>query len=190
MARSRRSYYSSSRQKSYTASIVWDNIIQAYRVNFSYNKAIVDLLKSTIPASDRDYKPKENHTWVIHEKYFEPIRELLEAKFGKHNVNILEKEESQQKWEEFNNYIFQAKAINYSDEITKFVGLLREAGIQFDINCSDGKLALKAYRRAAMFFHPDRNPDFAGKMSELNSTFQNLKEFYGLGKQESSDSNS
>ena len=175
MRRQRYSGYAGNR----TASLIYDNNVKAYRLKFDWlGQEFVDLLKFTIPASHRTYDPKLK-MWLldIDENIFEAIEMILRAKFT--SVIIKTKKEIEDEWSQFNN---TTTPIKIEDELKTFVSMIRLAGLEVEDKPTNGEAATKLYRRAAMFLHPDRNPENAPNMSSLNASFQNLKEYFGLSK--------
>jgi hypothetical protein len=156
------------------ASFIWDGLAGVYKLHFDFSKEFIDLIKATIPSSHRSYDPGSK-TWIIDEHFYDPILAMLKAKFT--NVHTVSKQEVEERQKE---YQVVTTVTDTDKELKIFTDLLKEAGISFDVHEKDGAKALKAYRRAALFYHPDRNPEKAKDMSSLNAAFQNLKKHFGL----------
>lgn len=159
------------------ASLIWDNIAQVYKFTFDWVGAdFVEVLKKTIPSSDRAWDIKTK-TWFLSEHGYDICKLLIEAVFQ--TTIIQDRKAIEDKWKEFS---FQVQSIDPNKELETFTSILTKVGITWDKSCKDGKLAVKAYRKAAMFLHPDRNPSGAEDMSKLNSAWANLDEYFGLKK--------
>lgn len=158
------------------ASINWTPSAGVYTLQFDFTtKEFIELLKMIIPSSDRSYDPKTK-SWFVSESHFDDLKLLFESKFT--NVKTTTKAQVEEHFKGFENNF--ARPVDTNKELTTFLNYVQEAGIPFDRDSKDGALAQKAYRRAAMYFHPDRNPARAKDMSALNEAFNNLKEYFGL----------
>lgn len=153
------------------AYFTWDQV--SYKLKFEFGgrdyKTIIEptlsLLKGTIPSSDRDfdYDKKE---WFIKEEWKDFILALLYAKFGQPNVVFWEKPA------ETHSYVpatkdIQAELLRFSEIIGHDLKALEKLSL---------KEVLPLYRKACFRYHPDRNPDGAFIMSELNSLWTSLKD--------------
>lgn len=159
-----------------TVTLTWNPTISAYNLKFNdfVTKELIDILKLAIPGSDRSYDPKTK-TWTFTEPHYDFIHHLMEQKYQK--VITYTKEKIEEQYKQFTNAV---APINTESLLGTFVKLVNEAGITIPNDIKDGKAARKAYLRAAMFYHPDRNPDRAGDMSKLNEAWTNLQEYFGL----------
>lgn len=183
MAYGRKKYkYNSTHGGPATASIIWESAAQAYKVTFTYNAEVVSFLKGTIPASDRTWEP-DIKAWFITERYFLLIKIFLEGKgFRLTTFSKEEATEFQKQQEEQHNYgAIHRQSVDVNTEFRKFSDLIQKARIpvlDMDSLKKDEILAKQLYRKAALAFHPDRNPEGASLMSELNTTWDKLRQFY------------
>lgn len=159
--------------KKVQVSIQWDNVTNAaYKLRFdqigkhwSKIEPIITLIKTSIASSDREYDP-DTKTWYISEKHITAIRQICEA-IPDFEVIFVEKPEQVQ----------AQKFHNKEDDYAEFKRLVSFAHIQFD-DTTELLAATKVFRKAAMYLHPDRNPDMANEMSALNEVFTRLKTTY------------
>lgn len=171
MARSYRNNYSANSGK---ANLHWDNIAGCYKLSFTYNPDVVTFIKGLIPASDRDYDPSTKE-WFVKEKYKLPILAVLEQTIGKHNITIVDKP-TEEYTKKFNQGAAVGESLPLDDCISifsKHTSVTQEQAQKFTL-----AEAQKVYRVTAMKLHPDRNPNGAALMSELNEAWAVLKEKY------------
>jgi hypothetical protein len=157
------------------ASLIYDQASGGYSLKFDIDrydregwnklKLVTGALKATIPASDRDYDPT-SYTWFFHEKHFKTVRILVENGCGTSNVFVMEKPEEQTA-----TAVFVALDV----DVTKF---LNYVGAAAEDEIKDFDKAKKFYRKAALKFHPDRNPNGAADMSALNEVWNRLQKDY------------
>lgn len=141
--------------------IWWDTRIQGYRLECPYNKSFVEGALKIIPAAQRGFDP-ETKFWMFEEKWLSPIQIAAERIFGKSSVNILTKEKVE-------------AASQPSSVIRKS---LDEILLDF-MKLLPYEAAQKAYKTAALSYHPDRIGGSMDKMSLLNSLWQRIeKELY------------
>lgn len=160
-----------------SAQIIWDVKTGLYKCTFPIfwklksHKDFIDVLKKSIPSGERSYDPV-THEWYIEEKWFLLVKQLSEAVFG--SVYTYEKQTA-------SNWTAGQGALRATDtnaDLKVFDELLRAAGVVTngtDIKTLSLAEAIKLYRRAALAFHPDRNPNGATDMSRLNEVFTRLK---------------
>lgn len=150
------------------ARIWWDTDIQFYRMTTPYDEGFTELFKACIPHSDRNWD-KPSKIWTFSERYFSPIKSLMEKSFNG-NVVIISKEQTEKAAQPL------IKTLPIDQVLAQFVKLLPHEAMQ------------KAYRHAAMMFHPDRNPgdeSAVAKMATINAAWQRLEvEFYKVKKGE------
>ena len=172
-----KTYNSKSRTQS--ISFIWDASVQAYRLNLSWDgkttENIISVIKGFIPSGERDYDPSTK-TWWVKESYFEGIKKVILTYYP--NAHVVEK--SDETWQ---SNFGKSSLPSETDLTFKFTKLISEAEILPPaLPCPAIRWEFipiqKLYRKAALFYHPDRNPDFASKMSELNETWTLLKQIY------------
>lgn len=150
------------------ATMTWDATVGAYKLSFPYNEDFIATLKGLIPAGKRDYDPKLK-TWWVNEEYYLPLKTLMEHMFTE---TMFFEKPPKEFYEGFNT----ASVVPVASDITTFAQLCtipidRARSLKIDE-------ALKLYRKAAMRLHPDRNPNNAQMMSDLNAAWSRLKESY------------
>lgn len=154
-------------------SIQWDQVTNAaYKLRFdqigphwSKISPIIDLIKISIPSSQREYEP-ETKTWYIGEPYIKAIKDICEQ-ISEFELIYIEKPE-------------QVRAVAFhskEDDYAEFKRLVSFAHIAFD-DTTELAVATKVFRKAAMLLHPDRNPEMASEMSALNEVWTRLKTTY------------
>jgi hypothetical protein len=158
------------------ADLHWDNIAGCYKLKLSsYNPDVVTFIKGLIPASDRDFD-YETKEWYVKEKYKLPILAVLEQTIGKYNINIVEKP-SEDYAKKFNTGASNVGESLPVDDclliFSKHTSVSTDKASKFTL-----AEAQKVYRLTAMKLHPDRNPNGAVLMSELNEAWAVLKEKY------------
>lgn len=159
--------------KKVQVSITWDNVTNAaYKLKFDQIgnhwakvQPIIDLIKTSIASSDREYEP-DTKTWYISEAKITGIKQICEA-IPDFEVIFVEKPEQVRATQ------FHSKESDYAE----FKRLVSFAHIQFD-DTTDLDVATKIFRKAAMLLHPDRNPEMANEMSALNEVWSRLKVSY------------
>lgn len=167
-------------------SIMWDEASQSYKCIFAINfnnprhKDFLNIIKMMIPANERIYDPviknqvAVEHPWFIHEKWYDIVLGLAQGAFGE--VFTFKKPEG---------FEFSTAQYNPAEDYNVFKTILAEAGIISANGNGDAQLksaplsdVTKLYRKAAMMLHPDRNPNNATKMSQLNEVWARLKGTY------------
>ena len=167
-----------------TARLIYEPSLQGYSLSFSYNKDIVEFIKKAIPSNKRTYDPA-SYTWYFGSEYFDLIKLLFDG-HCEYTLTIVSEDEVKKKLEEAQRTQSSWHPAQYSidDELQKFIILLlpvtvgKNGDFTKEVKNWTKNDATKAYRRAAMFYHPDRNNGDGSKMSELNSTWAILKEGY------------
>ena len=171
--------------KKNTARLIYEPSLQGYSLSFSYNAAIIEFVKKAIPSHKRTYDPATK-TWYFGSEYFDIIRTLFDG-HRNYTLTIVTQAEVEQKMreaEEASAHNWQPAQYSIEDTLQQFVQLLLPVSIDkngdFDKEVKNWSKneAVKAYRKAALFYHPDRNKGDGSKMSELNSTWAILKEGY------------
>jgi hypothetical protein len=135
----------------------------------------VETIKAKVPSNERNYDPDNNHAWFLSEQWYTALLPLMEALFQDCQFNIIDKK----KVEEYS----QGAATSYLEPTEKMVAdfkaLIIVAVPTTPENGEFNKLPLnevqKYYRKAALYYHPDRNPQFASEMTRLNQLFMELK---------------
>jgi len=156
-----------------TVSITWDQVTNAaYRVRFDniggkFDKVrlVIDLIKTSIPSSQYEYDP-ETKTWYIGEAYIKGIKTCCEV-IPDFEVIYTERPT------DMPTARMYPKEVDYAD----FVRVLSLAHVPWT-DTTDFVAAKKAYFKAAMYLHPDRNPHMYDEMVVLNTVWDRLKENY------------
>lgn len=163
------------------AKLKHDKALGAYVLTFAFEKweytrvtAMAAVIREFVPGAAREYN-SDTKEWFILEPFFPPIRELL----TKGNFKIIEEKVIAPEDFFYNQGIPTEHIVSKETLANQLLALL---GITAE-ELADFNRAKKAYRRKALELHPDRHPENAGKMSELNSiwsaynekTFQNIQ---------------
>jgi hypothetical protein len=173
-ALSTHSYYRPEREASKViVSISWDNVTNtAYKLQFtnirghwSKCEVVIQLIKQTIPSSQREYDP-DTKTWFIGEPFIKGIKDTCDT-IPDFDVIYTEKPSE----------VFASRMHSHEDDYREFKHMLELAHVQWT-DTTDAKIAKKAYLRASMYLHPDRNPHMAAEMSTLNEVFSRLQGSY------------
>ena len=167
--RYRRSYRSYDSKKAIDAK--WNPDIDAYKVKFPYNENFIELIKKSVPDSEREYDAFEKK-WTIATKYFEdmllPAAKIL---WPTADFTIIDRKEV----EKFNQGQRNAPQVIAPEVLAeKFYQMLEKAGLSVDRKSSEFARIRKIYLKAAMYYHPDRNKGDGVQMSELNYLWQSL----------------
>jgi hypothetical protein len=150
----------------------WDNLSNAvYVVKFDkigahWDKvqSTINFIKATIPSSQREYDP-DTKTWYIGESAYKNLLDVLNA-IPQFEVSFLEKPAQ----------VTAQRFHSKEDDFTRWKQILSMSHIQVPMDkVPSFQEAVKLYRRAAMYLHPDRNPSMASEMSELNEVWNRLK---------------
>lgn len=146
-----------------------DEALKAYTIKFVYGKwdwnqvkAIIDLMKVTIPASDRMYEATSKE-WTISSKYYVWLEDIMK----KAHFTITEVKATANPEDFFYNFTDSTPQVSKDTLATQLVKML---GITPQ-DLADANLLKKAYRRKALELHPDRNNGDGSQMSELNSVW-------------------
>jgi len=130
-------------------------------------KGLVAIIKATIPASDRTYDAVTKH-WSILSKYYPALKS---AGFSMLLNWIEEKPYEQEKF--FYEETLNAPTVVTKELIAAQLCLLLEVPSE---TLEDSVMAKKAYRSAALKYHPDRNNGDGSRMSELNSLWSSYNQ--------------
>jgi DnaJ-like protein len=172
------------------ATLIYEEAIASYCFQFTkgFNKSVIDIIKAGIPTNERTTTGPPERKWYFAEKYFNLVKLALDGAgftikiITKEDIEKLRQEQAKHQ-EEAKQYYMKPAGVSIDEELQKFYKLIVPPEICPIINFEQIKNwtkteAVKAYRRAAMFYHPDRNPNAAKQMSELNSTWAVLKDAY------------
>lgn len=152
--------------------IIWNPDIEAYETSWPYNQKFIDWIKKNIPTNKRsmDFDALRNpkYKWIFEKEILETVILPLMKKmfFVGYKFTIIDKA----KVDEYNQGFQQGTAIDRDALSKEFRQLVTEAGI--DTTLPDRK----QYLRAAMYYHPDRRPELAAKMSRLNEIWTTVFE--------------
>lgn len=160
----------------------------AYRLKLEGNfkqhiEPVVKFIKTSVPSSDRTYDPT-TFEWFYHEKYHDLMKLALSGSHFTVNYTVTKEQfvELKRKQDEFAKQAgqaFQTKQYDTNEDLAKFGILLTEAAIPTkDYLDWTREQALKVYKLAIKFFHPDLHPERAAQASELNEVWARLKEGY------------
>lgn len=153
--------------------IWWADDTQSYVLNCTpckELKSFVALLKSAIPAGDRDYDPR-TYFWYFKEAYGDGVRSLAQSIYGIASVSFISKQAAQQA--QANRPFVGAVALPIKQAFNEFIALCNTNGN----DVIDFESAKRAYRRASTTLHPDRggSPE---QMAKLNELWKRVKEEY------------
>lgn len=142
--------------------IWWDASVSAYRLSSSYNKDLVDALKSQIPASDRSMDSRTK-IWTFTEKWLTPIQATI--KLINAQLTLITRAQAEQARVGATGAGAGAGSSSrrpIDAVIVDFVKLLPYDAAQ------------SAYRKAAMLLHPDRGGSMES-MSALNAVWERIQ---------------
>ena len=112
---------------------------------------------------DRSRNPQ--YKWLFDQVTLETaILPMMKAMFTSCRFVMVDKA----KVDEYNKGFVQAKVVDTNALKQEFRALVTEAGI--DTELPDRK----QYLKAAMYYHPDRRPELAAKMSRLNEIWSTV----------------
>lgn len=161
--------------------MIWKPDLGAYQVRFPFDKTMVDFLKAKIPSGFRtpDYDDEGKfRSWLIDKDYAEALLDVLKIRFRYVPFTVITKE----KVDEYNQGAHLAVQYDPNISLRVFAKLLHDAGVTNGTEPKWTELtileATKMYRRAALYYHPDRNPQLAAEMSSLNKVWTELKGAY------------
>lgn len=136
------------------------------RYGWDQVKGLIDVIKATIPASDRTYDTITK-TWTLLSERYISFQSVLKSA----NVQIITKAETRTKPISQQDFFYSYKDPVSSSKETKeslMDKLKRLLGCS-DADFTDSVKLKQLYRRKALEFHPDRNNGDGSRMSELNS---------------------
>lgn len=136
------------------------------RHNWDEVKGLIQVLKATIPASNREYHP-DTKVWTLLADSYKQFEFVLKAA----NAQIIYIQESKTKPMTPENFFYSYSEPASSSKETK-ESLMDK--LQKLLGCAtadfgDSAKLKQLYRRKALEFHPDRNNGDGTRMSELNS---------------------
>ena len=152
-------------------SLAWNTLVGAYDLKFDHVygdekwgklKGIIAWIKMTIPYGERDYDDV-SHIWTIHEKYFNQLRDILNAVGPDFVVTCVEKPVG-------------SPAVTFTP-LDVYFDIFRDSSGE-DIRqypVDDFAKAKKIYFRTAMRLHPDKGGD-SQKMTQFNMAWDAIKE--------------
>lgn len=139
----------------------WDlKFIPVRRSDWDTFKAITNLIKATIPVSDRTYDPETKH-WGLLSKHYVIFKTNCKL-FGIDWKEVTPIKEGNFFYEEALNSPVVVTKESLAAQLCKLLEVTSEI-------LKDTNAAKKAYRAAALKYHPDRNNGDGARMSELNS---------------------
>lgn len=179
------------------ALLIYEEVLQAYKFKFvrGFSRSVIDIIKAGIPTNERTTSGPPDWEWYFKEQYYPLIKLALDGAgfvtkvITREDIEKLKAQQAEQQAQNQNkvpNYgqMFKPKAYSIEDELDKFYHLLNpvwESAYGFltlkALKEWDRTTAIKFYRIAAGFWHPDKGGD-AKRMSELNTTWAILKEGY------------
>jgi hypothetical protein len=154
------------------AKICWDPAISAYRLQMPYEKfkteKIVEFLKTNIPYDFRQWDPNTK-IWTFTEPYFDGVLKFCNIIYTASEVATVTRQQ-----------VEQAQQGRSSSNLTKGGTTGLDADLSAFMRLIPFDAAQKAYRAAALAFHPDRNPQGTMEnMSKLNMLWTRIeKELY------------
>lgn len=158
------------------AQLFWDTSVQAYRLKmhgeWTKTEKIVEFLKKQIPHSDRNLDvnidpktQKKDYTWTFTEKYFDGTVKFLHLVFGSGEVAVITRQQVE---------AAQAPRLPLTGATSN---PMAQACYEF-MKAIPFESAQKAYRDAALRFHPDRGGNME-QMSNVNALWTRIqKEIY------------
>lgn len=161
--------------------MIWKPDLGAYQVCFPFDKTMLEFLKAKIPSGFRTPDYDDNgkfRSWLIDKDYAEALLDVLKIKFRHCTFTVITKE----KVDEYSQGALLTVQFDPNISLRTFAKLLQDAGVTNSIEPKWTELtileATKMYRKAAMYYHPDRNPQLAAEMSNLNKAWTELKGAY------------
>jgi hypothetical protein len=156
----------------------WIPQIDAYKVEIPQNDKLRDLLtaliREKVPVSDRELNTDEENVWYFRADVFDALLPILKAVYRNCAFNILDKATVDQ----YNQGLHSTQIVLPEQLAEEFFRLIEKAGVTPHRSTLDQRVVKKDYLRAAMFYHPDRNPNGAGYMSRLNALWSDLQGAY------------
>jgi len=173
-SRRRRNNYGDAFVKPKPVVATWIPQANAYKVAFPYDELFIAMLKERVPKGSREWVSEEK-VWYFAEEYFELLLlPLMRERFKDSDFSITDKATV----ETYSRG--QASTVTVSTDVLveKFWRMLEQAGLKPDRTVLALDVAKKVYRKAALFYHPDRNNNDGKKMSQLNYLWQSLEGVY------------
>lgn len=149
---------------------------------------IVKFIKASIPSSDRTYDPT-TYEWAFHEKYY-PLMEQafkgshFQVSFTVRKEDFVELKRKQAEFAKQAGQSFAQRQVPVEEDIQKFIQLLlpieigKNGDFTVEVKSWNREEAIKAWKKALRFYHPDLHPERAAQASELNEVWSRLKEGY------------
>lgn len=167
----------------------------AYKLKLEGNfkthiEPIVKFIKASIPSSDRTYDPT-TYEWAFHERFW-PLMEQafkgshFQVSFTVRKEDFVELKRKQAEFAKQAGQSFATRQYDTNEDIKQFFQLLQQAlpatlateSTLDKVSNWTKEQALKGYKIAIRFFHPDLHPERAAQASELNEVWSRLKKGY------------
>ena len=162
---------------SYTILVRWVPELDAYKVILPLTDVRTEFLKpflqEKIPPGICTYDPEEK-VWYWTEDVLDTMMGIFKKIFSNCRFNIVSKEDVNK----YNQGSHHVVVMSIEQVLDKFYSLLETAGLKPNRKEMELVKVKKWYQRAALYFHPDRNPSGAREMSDLNEAWTNLKKVY------------
>lgn len=162
-----------------SAKIAWSPLEGVYVFSCQPNffnpatKLFFEVLKGSIPSSDRTYSGPPLHEWRFLDIHFDKIKALAEAA-PFYPIEILTKEKAE---EYSRGTIGSGPIISIDQYENTFNEILEQSGFgRVSFDKADYSSILRIYRKAALALHPDRNKNGAELMSRFNEAWAAIKE--------------
>lgn len=165
----------------------------AYKLKLEGNfkthiEPIVKFIKASIPSSDRTYDPN-TYEWAFHERFW-PLMEQafkgshFQVSFTVRKEDFVELKRKQAEFAKQAGQNFAQRQVPVEEDIQKFIQLLlpieigKNGDFTAEVKSWNREEAIKAWKKALRFYHPDLHPERAAQASELNEVWSRLKEGY------------
>lgn len=155
--------------------------------NFKHHiEPMVQFIKKFVPSADRTYDPT-SFEWHYHERWQDIMLQAFKA--GNWYVDyVISKEQYadlKRKQDEFARQAgqqFQTRQVPIEEDLQMFEKLLApisNGDADFlELKNWSREQAIRAWKRALRFYHPDLHPERASQASQLNEVWGRLKEGY------------